>query len=101
MRMRRRCPQCGEVREFRHKDQGVCSHACEVARRKAIGWYAKRGPFQKPRESQAPRALADFGELTERERGIYLRGRENALTYAREKAARLQRAHLVAMRVAS
>jgi hypothetical protein len=101
MKMRRRCPQCNEIREFRHEKQHVCSTACEVARRKAIGWYARNGASARRRESQAPLALSDFGTLTERERGIYLRGRVNALTYAREKAKRLAAAHLVAMRVAS
>lgn len=98
---RKRCPQCGEVKTFHRGDQAVCSLACEAARRKAIGWYARQAAVAKPRKPREPMALAGFGILTERERAIYMRARLNALTYAREKAARRERAFMAGLRVAS
>jgi hypothetical protein len=79
--------------------QGVCSVACETARRHATGVYT-RMQAARTRRTMAPLALADFGALTEREQGIYLRGRENALVYARDKARRIHEAWTRAARTA-
>jgi hypothetical protein len=89
------------VKTFHTGRQAVCSLACEAARRKAIGWYARQAAIAKPRRPREPLVLADFGTLTERERAIYMRARANALTYARDKAARRERALLAGLRVAS
>lgn len=96
--MRRRCPQCGEVRAMLRR-QGVCSLACETARRRATGVYARMRSAQH-RKPTVPETLEGFGPLTAREQGIYMRARENALSYARDKARRLHAAWLRGARVA-
>ena len=101
--VRRRCPQCQQVKRYKRRRHGVCSVACEVARRKASGVYLKcaaKAAETRGRFPTAPAEIAGFGALTERERGIYMRARENALSYAADKARRLHRQWLAASRIA-
>jgi len=61
--MRRRCPQCHQVKPFQRPEQETCSYRCASERRRLA---------VKPE-------LAGFGVLTERERAIYQRGWDNGI----------------------
>lgn len=67
---RRRCPQCRQMREFKDKRRKCCSIACEVARRRAAGFFqrfaaAGNGAIQRRSARQMVAALRAAGASPE------------------------------------
>lgn len=85
--VRRRCPQCGLVKTFRHSRSRVCSVPCEAKRRKAAGVFTKmQARSIAVRTNTAPQELRGLGALTPREQAVYMRGKRCGYESARAGA---------------